>query len=236
MSENEVEVRRDGRDQYLTLLALILLTFFLLMLADFRSLDTVTTDVLFIVVTVTSAGMLVAAFWTSEVSRRLLRLGVIFGLLMIGGAVLTVAIGDTSTTPPLAWVLLLMATPVVVVRRVASHSRVGIDTIIGALCAYLLIALAFSYLFVWVDLLGDPFFGQPEPSTSFPYFSLVTITTLGYGDIAPATEIARTLATTEAVIGQVFLVVFIARLVSIASLGWGSQLTSPLRERTGDDT
>ena len=47
------------------------------------------------------------------------------------------------------------------------------------------------------------------------YFSLVTLTTLGYGDIAPAVPAARMLCSFEAVIGQLFVAVFIARLVSL---------------------
>lgn len=213
-------IEPGGRDRYLTLLGLISATFVLLMLVDFRTLDTLTSDILFIVVTVMSAGMLVAALWTSAASRRLIRLGLIFGFLMILGAVGTVLLGNEVSNPPVIWVLVLLAAPVVVVRRIASHDRVRNDTIIGAVCAYLLIALAFSYVYVWVDILSGPMFGAAEPSTAFPYFSLVTITTLGYGDLAPATEPARALATTEAIIGQVFLVVFVARLVSLASAGW----------------
>ena len=222
MSVEAVAFERGGRDRYLTLLGLISVTFVLLMLVDFRSLDTVAADLLFILVAVMSAGMLVAALWTSAASKRLLQLAVGFGVLIIIGSVVTVAASTTAANPPIVWVLVLLAAPAVVVRRVASHARVRNETIIGAVCAYLLIALAFSYVFLWVDILGGPFFGQSEPSTSFPYFSLVTITTLGYGDIAPATEAGRALATAEAIIGQVFLVVFVARLVSIASAGWGS--------------
>ena len=60
------------------------------------------------------------------------------------------------------------------------------------------------------------FFNQgDQPTTSFMYFSLVTITTLGYGDLSPAHEVGKFLATAEAVIGQVFLVTVVARLVSL---------------------
>ncbi|MEO1585304.1 MAG: potassium channel family protein, partial [Planctomycetota bacterium] len=55
----------------------------------------------------------------------------------------------------------------------------------------------------------------PINAGELSYFSFVTLTTLGYGDVSPATPIARSLATLEAVFGQVFLVVLLGRLVSL---------------------
>jgi hypothetical protein len=83
---------------------------------------------------------------------------------------------------------------------------------------YLLIAIAFNYVFLEVQRFGSvPFFGVEESTSSFMYFSVVTITTLGYGDLAPASDIGRYFATSEAIIGQVFLVTIVARLVSLLS-------------------
>ena len=88
----------------------------------------------------------------------------------------------------------------------------------GAMSVYLLIAIAFYYVFVEVQRYGSvPFFGVEESTSSFMYFSAVTITTLGYGDLAPVSDIGRYFATTEAIIGQVFLVTIVARLVSLLS-------------------
>lgn len=114
------------------------------------------------------------------------------------------------------WFLITAMTPIFVARRIAVHDRVTRQTLFGALAAFLLIAIAFNYGMLLVDTFGpNPYFGQPEASTSFMYFSLVTITTLGYGDLSAKGEFGRYLATSEAVIGQVFLVTFVARLVSL---------------------
>jgi hypothetical protein len=82
--------------------------------------------------------------------------------------------------------------------------------------AYLQLSIAFDYLFRVVDAYqAVPFFGQPEPSTAYMYFSLVSITTLGYGDLAPVTELGRLLSVSEALIGQVFLVTFVGMVVGL---------------------
>lgn len=157
----------------------------------------------------------VAIFW-----QRIADGLVIFSFL----ALLVIVVIDTTTdvdvstfsraAPAVVRAVLASIAPIVVVRRVASHRSVSAGTIIGAVSAYLLLALAFSYIFLSIDILqSTPFFGQPESSTRFTYFSLVTVTTLGYGDLAPSSDLAGLAATTEAVTGQLFLVTFVALLV-----------------------
>lgn len=209
----------EHRDRYLLLLSLISVTFVLLMLVDFARLDTLTSDALVIAVTVLTAAMLLAALWTSAASSRLITIASFVGGVSVIAAVVSM-FTEEAYRPSFLWVMLLALAPLVVVRRILSHERVTLETMLGAICAYLLIALAFSYIYVLIDSPGVPVFGSEQPSTAFPYFSLVTITTLGYGDIAPATEPARALATGEAIIGQVFLVIFVARIVSLFSGSW----------------
>jgi hypothetical protein len=116
------------------------------------------------------------------------------------------------------WMLIALVSPLAVVRRLVQHRRVTAATMYGAVAAYLLLAIAFAYTFLFMEGAGDaPFFtdAPDEPTTSFMYFSLVSITTVGYGDLTPAGDWARLLANTEAVIGQVYLVTFVAMLVGL---------------------
>ena len=102
------------------------------------------------------------------------------------------------------------------------HSKVTANTLLGALSVYLLIALAATYLFLFIDTFASGsgrFFDQEEPTTVFMYFSLITITTVGYGDFDPAGVLGRSAAAWEAVIGQIYLVVVVARLVALYSGG-----------------
>lgn len=105
----------------------------------------------------------------------------------------------------------------VVLRRVFSHRIVTTRTIAGAICVYLIVAVAFAQLYTGLDLVdGNSFAPGDEPlgAANMQYFSLVTIATLGYGDIAPVSRPARSMATLETVAGQIYLVVIVARLVS----------------------
>jgi hypothetical protein len=122
--------------------------------------------------------------------------------------------------PSPVWVAIPIRTPAAVIRRHIRHRRVTVETMFGAVAAYLLVAVSFAYAFLWVEAsTADPFFGGSggEPTTSFMYFSLTSITTVGYGDLAPAGALGRLLATSEAVVGQVYLVTFVAMFVGLTT-------------------
>ncbi len=114
--------------------------------------------------------------------------------------------------------LLLLVTPVLVVIRLMLRPRITIDTLAGALTAYLQIGIFFGALYLFVALVTEPspFFAQNATPvySDFEYFSFITMTTVGYGDLTPASRIGQTLTTFEAVIGQVFLVTVVALTVS----------------------
>ncbi len=113
--------------------------------------------------------------------------------------------------------LVLGATVVLVVRHILRHPVVTLQTIAGALSAYMLIGLMFAEIYTAVARLDPaPFFaaGQTVDSATVQYFSFATLTTLGYGDFTAARNAARAVAVLEALIGQVFLATLVARLVS----------------------
>jgi hypothetical protein len=118
--------------------------------------------------------------------------------------------------PGLVWTILAISLPAMVVRRLLHHRHVTSRTVIGAISAYLLIAVAFESVFVSLDIYQDvPFFGHPEPTPTFMYFSLSSLTTLGLGDVAAASNLGRFLSVSEAVIGQMFLVTILALVVGL---------------------
>jgi hypothetical protein len=99
------------------------------------------------------------------------------------------------------------------------------DRIIGAMCVYLLIGLAWASLFETLDFVvpgslrfpADTAWATPG-TLRYRYFSFVTLATLGYGDVTPQTALAGTLAALEAVTGQLYIGITVARLVAL-SLG-----------------
>jgi len=115
------------------------------------------------------------------------------------------------------FVIVYLLTLVAVLRRVLIHQEVTLETMCGALSAYLLLGMMFSAIYgAMADLGNQQLFVQvAEPSIPLrQYFSFATLTTLGYGDVTAATDIGRAVAMLEAICGQIFLVTLIARLVA----------------------
>lgn len=129
---------------------------------------------------------------------------------------------DRSVSPEALWLVTTVLVPVVVARRVATHRLVTVQTIMGVVAAYLQIAVAYAFVFHAVDQWErGTMFGKAVLTPSYTYFSLATITTTGYGDLAPSSQVARLFAVSEAVLGQVFLVTLVALLVSRFASGHG---------------
>lgn len=98
--------------------------------------------------------------------------------------------------------------------------EVDLETIFGAISAYLLMGLAWSLIYHLIEYLQSDSFSFPdqvhgEQRYTFIYFSFVTLTTLGYGDVTPNSAIAKALCILEATIGQIYLVVLVAGLVGL---------------------
>ena len=112
-------------------------------------------------------------------------------------------------------------TVVLIVRRVLAKPTVTIQSIYGAISAYMIIGLMFAAFYgaIW-HLGGGSFFAGQQSAqhqTNVPtiqYFSFTTLTTLGYGDFTAASDGGRAVAVVEALIGQVFLATLVARLVA----------------------
>jgi hypothetical protein len=126
---------------------------------------------------------------------------------------------------------LILAAPIVILNRIIRHDTVTLETILGAICVFVLIGIAFAGIYAAVnDVEPTGFFAQrvmPQ-SVDFLYFSFVTITTVGYGDLTAGTSTGKVLVTFEALIGQIFLVTLVARLVGMYGL-------SQRRDRAGPD-
>jgi hypothetical protein len=113
--------------------------------------------------------------------------------------------------------LLLLQTAILVLRRVLAQPSVTIQSIYGALSAYLIVGLMFAAIYAAIQHLGESAFfagSQPANTQTFQYFSFTTLTTLGYGDFTAAQNGGRAIAVMEALTGQVFLATLVARLVS----------------------
>jgi hypothetical protein len=165
---------------------------------------------------------------------------VLIGVVAVTGSAAALAAslagGQTELGIAELWkALMLLTTAVLVVRRVMAKPTVTIQSIYGALSAYLIIGLMFAACYAAIQHLGHaPFFADNQPATTqtFQYFSFTTLTTLGYGDFTAAGSGGRAIAVMEALTGQVFLATLVARLVA-AYRAPARQQNRPLRSRPG---
>lgn len=128
---------------------------------------------------------------------------------------------DPSLVPPglqlgsfLTATLLLT---VLVLAQVFSSGRVTVSRILGAVAAYLLLGLMWAGAYHLIELVQPAAFGGLKSAgpQHLLYFSFVTLTTVGYGDVTPLHPAARSLAMLEALVGQLYPAILIARLVSL---------------------
>lgn len=111
-------------------------------------------------------------------------------------------------------------TVTIVLVQLFREDEITADVIIGSICVYLMLgiiwALGYCLLETWVpESFRLPEGAQPLTGRVFLYYSFITLSTVGYGDITPLTAPARSLAFLEAVTGQIYLAVLIGRLVGI---------------------
>jgi hypothetical protein len=142
---------------------------------------------------------------------------VLFGLALLAAGSVLIAGGTNllGTTFGAASLLYLLA-PFSIVRDVRLRDRVDGETMLGALAAYLLLGMAFGFGYQCLDAIqGDPFFRDHGAATLSDtlFFSFVTLTTTGYGDLVPAGQPGRSIAILEALIGTLFLVTAVAKVV-----------------------
>lgn len=158
------------------------------------------------------------ALWTSATSRLDL---VATCLAVVGavGAILELLTTNANATGLLGLldVLLIAATCGVIVFGIGDQHGVNFQSVLGALCIYLMIGLLYAFTYGAIAAFqSGPFFAQGTDGTPSLrlYFSVVSLATVGYGDYTAATDLGRTVAGSEGLLGQVYLVTVVAVIVS----------------------
>jgi len=137
-----------------------------------------------------------------------------------------IAPGELRFAAVIAASLMLIAVCSGIMRQVLAHGRVTLRRIEAAVIAYLLLGLIFAGIYDAAEMaapgsfIGDGYEpGQPRQHGDFIFFSFVTLTSTGYGDFVPKHPVTRSLAILEAMCGQLFIAVVLARLVSLEIAG-----------------
>jgi hypothetical protein len=164
------------------------------------------------------AGLL--ALRNSPVHSRAGRAAISAGLTASVALIVVSATLSTDTGRALTFIwttVLLLLTVLVLVRQILLMPTVTLQSICGAVSAYLIIGLMFAAIYAASYYLnGRTFFAGNQPATraTFQYFSFTTLTTLGYGDFTAAHPGGQAIAMIEAMTGQIFLATLVARLVA----------------------
>jgi hypothetical protein len=114
--------------------------------------------------------------------------------------------------------LLYLIAPFCIVRHLILRTQIDTETLLGAIAAYLLIGMFFALAYLAAGEFGSgPFFGSAGDGSLSQnlFFSFVTMTTVGYGNLVPAANPGQTFAVLEAVTGQLFLVVAVGKIISL---------------------
>ncbi len=166
--------------------------------------------------------VLLGALRASGVTGRLFRVAAGVGGVAALLAVLDAAAGVEVLSGPGTVVTygLWGVAPIAVLARVIRDRQVTLNTIYGAVTAYFLFGMLMGFQYAALEEIESGSFafagGEKDSYTGdLLYYSLVTQTTLGFGDITPVKAIPRTLSVIHAVVGQVYLVVVVARLVAL---------------------
>jgi hypothetical protein len=213
----------------LLLLALVLLLFYGPII-DVLSPRIHVTGTRIIAAVIFSYLMIAGSFAVSK-NRKQLRTATLLAVPAVVLEILDVALlrNDTQLLSHVFGMLFVGYVIVALLKLIFTSDHVSADTIFASLCVYLLLGTIWTYAYslleifdpgaFWYSLAEEP--GRrimrlgAEPEGIEFYFSFVTMTTLGYGDIVPATPAARSLATLQAVMGQLYLAVLVARLVGM---------------------
>ncbi len=157
----------------------------------------------------------------SPVARRIAGFAVVVGALLTVLAWIAGSIaGDKNVTRVLFVIsaLLYLIAPVIIVRHIFGRSVVDGQTVLAAIAAYLLIGMMFTFAFLATSAIQvtPPFFGAQGPGSASQdlFFSFVTLTTTGYGNLVPEGNPGQSFAVLEAIVGQLFLVTAVAKVVT----------------------
>ena len=172
---------------------------------------------------------LLVALRTSDAGPKSQLVAAIVATLTLVGVTLALLTGNERVAHlayAASMVVLVAVTPVAIVRRLVSHPTVNLTTITGAANIYLLFGLFWATVYNFIGAAthvgtqtpAQAFFisatGRTPIASDFIYYSYTTLTTVGYGDLTSVSQLGRMISITEALVGQLYLVIVVSVLVA----------------------
>ena len=170
-------------------------------------------------------GLLLTALTAPDLPNRLRRVGLGATMAILATSI---SLGFIESDVAAGWRMLFLAfaqlaAMLAILNQITRHRSVTLQTVMGGVAAYALIGFVMAAVFHGSSLLFDEtFLTGVVGEGDYTYFSFITLTTVGYGDVTPASDLAKRLVVIEAFVGQVFLITLVARLVSL----WGAPAPS----------
>ncbi len=204
-----------SRERFLVLLCLILGLHILVPILNHFTFARILIDVFMTAIVVSLA-------YVISNKRVHLIAGIFFGLLLLVSVWLPAASQNkwTAASGMIAGAVCFAVGIASLLDFIHKSKDVTREVIYAAILIYLLAVFMWAFIYTVLELIDPASFNTELTRPSdlflyFEYFSLVTLTTLGYGDIAPVTDVAKAFATLEAIVGQLYLVVAVAWLVGM---------------------
>jgi len=178
------------------------------------------------------SAIFLAGIYVSRSDRRLVdraEFYLVCIVLAVEWGALVLDISSDGIIRAVSFAAILFLTAFVQLQSMMKEREVSSDTISGGINVYVLVAMGFMMLHIFVELIQPGSYlifgqdltvylegeGKDEVVPTMVYFSFVTISTLGYGDIVPVTGVSRMLVSVEAFFGQLYLATFVARIVGL---------------------
>jgi hypothetical protein len=179
------------------------------------------------ILTLSSAVTVMATMAASSTSAHRRRIAGVLATLAVAIALISALVGGRSSgITGLISAILLAWSLLAIISRISKHDHVSVQTLLGAICCYVLFGLVYTFVYEAIARLQSGVFLSPaghHTLSDYLFFSFSTLTTTGYGNLVPVTGLGRALSMLEALMGQLFLVTVVARLVAL----WAPRRRAP---------
>jgi len=175
-----------------------------------------------IIINLAFLSVMVVGVWSLNINKNWFMAGI--SLMIIGLVLSTINIFIESKTLVIVdlfnTLLFCILSMIIAMRHILFGGSITVNKLVGSICIYMLLGIVWALLYEFLSIIDPGAFkglslnSDSRDSWNYIYYSFVTLTTLGYGDISPVNHYARALAYIEAICGQIYIAVLVASLVS----------------------